>query len=286
MQPWLDLISPRLNTLWRGEWPAHFVEPARYLYDHELVLVMKGRFSLQVENSLLEMDAGSFAVIPPRTNHVSVAARGKVFRSCIHFDWLGCPDQRHPICSYFPKRPSSRLVVDAPPFVPRKHLVGRFDLKGSVPSLLDTIFLRWQNRDAFHRALCRGAFLEVLVQLLWEKPTSRQRQPHTAQLAYAAKERHDYHAEQGGSVQELLASLGRSYPHVSRLFHKSFGLTPVEYLNAQKLERAKMLLRNPNLGIAEVAYQSGFRDPGYFIKRFREQTGVTPGRYRSNLRAN
>lgn len=103
MQPWLDLISPRLNTLWRGEWPAHFVEPARYLYDHELVLVMKGRFSLQIENSRLEMDAGSFAVIPPQTNHVSVAARGKVFRSCLHFDWLGGPERRRPICSYFPK---------------------------------------------------------------------------------------------------------------------------------------------------------------------------------------
>lgn len=280
MQHWLDRISPRLNTLWRGEWPAHYVEPARYLYDHELVLVTKGKFSLKIKDKSYEMSQGSFALIPPDTNHVSQASRGKVFRACLHFDWLSTAAPQRPICSYFPKRPARRLVVKAPAFVPAQHIVGRFDLQGAVPALLETIFLRWQNRDTFHRALCRGAFLELVVQLLWKKSRVRQLRDHTPQLAYSAKACLDFQAEAGGSVQSLLSSLGCSYPHVSRLFRKSFGLTPVEYLNARKLELAKILLRNPRLSIAEVAYQSGFHDPGYFILKFRRQTGMTPRRYR------
>lgn len=283
MQHWLERISPRLNTLWRGEWPGHFIEPARYLYDHELVLVMQGKFTLQIENEKYEMEQGSFAIIPPLTNHVSRASRRSVFRSCIHFDWINSAIGRRPICSYFPKKPASRLVVQAPPFIPIHHHVGRFDPKGAVPALLQTIFARWQNRDTFHRSLCRGAFLELLVQLLHVKSKIRKPQDQSTRLAYAAKECLDFQSQEGAGIQALFSSLECSYAHASRLFHKNFGLTPVEYLNAQKLERAKTLLRNPRLSIAEVAYQSGFHDPGYFILKFRRQTGLTPKRYRQSI---
>lgn len=283
MQSWLNRISPQLNILWRGGWPPHFIEPARSLYDHELVFVTKGKFSLQVEDSHYEMGAGSFALIPPQTNHVSVASRGSVQRSCIHFDWIGGTAFRRPICAYAPQKAMGRLVVKTPPCVPVRHKIGCFDLQGAVPALLETIFLRWQGGDAFQRSLCRGPFLELLVQLFWDKSKLKRQRSAASQLAYAAKECLDFQSQDGASVCSLLSSLGYSYPHVSRLFHKSFGVTPVEYLNAQKLERAKTLLRHPRLSIADVAYQSGFHDPGYFIRKFRQQTGLTPRQYRYEI---
>ena len=48
--------------------------------------------------------------------------------------------------------------------------------------------------------------------------------------------------------------------------------------------RLENLLCNPRLTVAEVAYQSGFQDPGYFTKKFRQQTGITPIAYRKALR--
>lgn len=283
MPNWLDRVSPRLNTLWRGEWPLHYVEPARYLYDHELVVVTKGNFLLRVAQEQWEMSAGSFAIIPPNTNHVSTTTGRAVFRSCIHFDWLSESAPRRPVCCYYPKRPAARLIVAAPPFVPVKCHVGTFSQDGTVSALLETVFMRWQRGEAFHRSLCRGAFLELLVQLLWEKSAKKREGNVAPQLAYAAKELLDYRGQEAGSIQTLLASLGCSYPHVCRLFHKNFGLTPLAYLNAQRLERAKSLLADPRLDVAEVAYLSGFRDPGYFTKKFRQQTGVTPVHYRRAL---
>jgi len=283
MQTWLDRISPRLNILWRGEWPRHYVEPARSLYDHELVLVTKGRFLLRVEQEQWEMSAGSFAIIPPHTNHVSTTTDCAVFRSCIHFDWLCEPAPRRPICCYYPKRPAPRLIVPAPPFVPIKCHVQTFSQEGTFAALLDSLFIRWQTGESFHRSLARGVFLELLVQLLWPKSEKKRAGDAAPQLAYAAKELLDNQGQAGGSIQALLASLDYSYPHVCRLFHKNFGLTPVEYLNAQRLERAKSLLCNPRLTVAEVAYQSGFHDPGYFTKKFRQQTGITPVHYRRAL---
>jgi len=284
MQTWLDRISPRLNTLWRGEWPHHNVEPARFLYDHELVLVTKGKFLLRVEQELWEMSAGSFAIIPPNANHVSSTTGHTVFRSCIHFDWLCESAPRRPICCYYPKRPAPRLIVAAPPFIPIKCHVGTFSEDGTEPALIETVFMRWQRGDNFHRSLCRGAFLELLVQLLCPKSGKQRTADPAPQLAYAAKELLDFRGQGEGSIQTLLASLGCSYPHICRLFHKNFGLSPLAYLNAQRLERAKRLLANPRLTTAEVAYRSGFHDPGYFTRKFRQQTGITPGQYRKALR--
>ena len=284
MQPWLDRISPRLNMLWRGEWPHHYVEPARRLYDHELVLVTKGKFLLRVEQQEWEMSPGSFALIPPNTTHVSITTGATVYRSCIHFNWLSDPAPRHPICCYYPKRPATRLITSAPAFVPiQSPLSGTFDPQGTIAALLETLFMRWQTKETFQRTLCRGPFLELLVQLLWPKTRKKHTGDPAPQLALAAKELLDHQRQARGSIQTLLATLGCTYPHVCRLFHKSFGLTPLEYLNAQRLERAKSLLRNPRLTVAEVAYQSGFNDPGYFTKKFRQQTGITPMHYRRAL---
>jgi len=284
MQNWLDRISPRLNTLWRGEWPMHNVEPARFLYDHELVIVTGGKFLLRVEQEEWEMKAGSFAIIPPNTNHVSIATGRTVFRSCIHFDWLCEPSPRRPICCYYPKRPTPRLIVPTPAFVPIRFHVGNFNQDGTLSALLETIFLRWQRREAFHRALCRGAFMELLVQLLWPNSEKKRSGDSIPQLAYAVKESLDREGGKEESVQTMLSSLGCSYAHASRLFHKNYGLTPLEYLNAQRLERAKSLLRNPRLTVAEAAYQSGFRDPGYFARKFRQQTGITPVQFRRMIK--
>ncbi len=280
---WLDRIAPRPNILWRGPWPSRFVEPARYLYDHELVIVSRGDYILRVGEHEWEMRPGMFAIIPPAINHVSIVRKGPVYRSCVHFDWLAEPAPARPICSYHPRRPASKKVVPPPAFVPEGCLVGSYRDDGAITALLDTLFFRWQTGDALSRSLCRGGLQEILLRLLWPADRAGRPAASSSQLAYAVKEALDTSALRGGGIQALLAGLGCSYAHACRVFHKSFGLTPVAYITAQRLERAKSLLGNSRLTVAEVGYECGFPDTGYFCKRFRQSTGLTPGAYRANL---
>jgi len=280
---WLDRIAPRPNILWRGPWPSRFVEPARYLYDHELVIVSRGDYILRVGEQEWKMCPGMFAIIPPAANHVSIVSRGPVYRSCVHFDWLAEPAPSRPICSYHPRRPAAKKVVPPPAFVPEGCLVGSCQDDGAITALLDTLFFRWQTGDALSRSLCRGGLQEILLRLLWPADRAGRPAASSSQLAYAVKEALDTSALRGGGVQALLASLGCSYAHACRVFHKSFGLTPVAYVTAQRLERAKSLLGNSRLTVAEVGYECGFSDTGYFCKRFRQSTGLTPRAYRAKL---
>ena len=56
-----------------------------------------------------------------------------------------------------------------------------------------------------------------------------------------------------------------------------------DYLIYRTIEYAKVLLQQENFTIAEVCQQVGYGNVSYFIKIFREITGVTPAKYRKGV---
>ncbi len=81
-------------------------------------------------------------------------------------------------------------------------------------------------------------------------------------------------------LADLASVAGVSQFHFSRLFKQSIGISPHKYLLKERVERAKHLLKNSKLAIAEIAFQCGFNSQSHLGKSFRELTGVTPGVYR------
>ena len=65
-----------------------------------------------------------------------------------------------------------------------------------------------------------------------------------------------------------------------RLFRSATGRSPVSYLNAYRLSRARVLLLSTDLSVSEIAQKTGFADSGYFSKAFRARYGCPPGRMR------
>lgn len=68
-----------------------------------------------------------------------------------------------------------------------------------------------------------------------------------------------------------------------RVFERFTGQPPLEFVTAKRLERAKALLAR-GLPIKQVAEESGYPDPCYFMRVFRRVTGATAGAFvRDNL---
>jgi len=61
-----------------------------------------------------------------------------------------------------------------------------------------------------------------------------------------------------------------------QLFHKQFGVSPVQYRNALRIRRARQLLEDGGGTVAEVAYACGFENIGYFCRYYKKTTGETP----------
>ncbi|MFC4303825.1 bifunctional transcriptional activator/DNA repair enzyme AdaA [Cohnella boryungensis] len=78
-----------------------------------------------------------------------------------------------------------------------------------------------------------------------------------------------------------LASVCHGSPyHLHRTFRKVKGVTPVEYVQGKRMEKARKLLADPKLTVAEVGRSVGLPNPPYFITLFKQRTGLTPARYR------
>ena len=85
------------------------------------------------------------------------------------------------------------------------------------------------------------------------------------------------------SLDEMAQSVGLSTAHFARMFRKSTGETPHQFVLRQRVERAKAMLRAPDARVLEVAVACGFKTQQHFAQVFRELCRVSPTEYRQDL---
>jgi AraC family transcriptional regulator len=78
------------------------------------------------------------------------------------------------------------------------------------------------------------------------------------------------------SLQEVAASVQLSTGHFSTAFRQSSGMAPHAWLRRQRIERAKPLLRDPNLNLTQIAIILGYANQSSFGVAFKRETGLTP----------
>ncbi|MEY2930357.1 MAG: hypothetical protein RL033_1106 [Pseudomonadota bacterium] len=81
-------------------------------------------------------------------------------------------------------------------------------------------------------------------------------------------------------LADLAGLASYSSDHFSRLFKRSFGESPYQYVLRRRVERAKALLRDASLSLADIASACGFATQAHLTNVFKLRTGVTPGAYR------
>lgn len=83
------------------------------------------------------------------------------------------------------------------------------------------------------------------------------------------------------SVADLAAAAGLSKAYFSRLFTRTFGESPHQYLLTRRLERAAALLRATDWTVAAICYAVGAESVGSFTTSFGRMFGRTPLAYRA-----
>ena len=83
----------------------------------------------------------------------------------------------------------------------------------------------------------------------------------------------------GLTLRELAGVAQLSTHHFVRMFKKTLGVTPYQYLLERRVERAKDLLRGKPASLAEVALSSGFGSQSHFTSTFHRAVGATPAEF-------
>ncbi|MBU5348324.1 AraC family transcriptional regulator [Paenibacillus lautus] len=82
-------------------------------------------------------------------------------------------------------------------------------------------------------------------------------------------------------LEDLSKELHLSQHYIAHLFHNSTGTNITQYLIARRMRQACWLLRNSTLSIQQICLRVGLSNVSYFCKKFKEYTGRTPLKYRT-----
>ena len=86
------------------------------------------------------------------------------------------------------------------------------------------------------------------------------------------------------SVNVLADKACMSASHFHRKFKNTLGISPIDYLNNEKIKFSKRLIKDrKDLPLNEVAFLSGFNNVSYFNRKFKEFEQLTPSRYKRSI---
>jgi transcriptional regulator GlxA family with amidase domain len=109
--------------------------------------------------------------------------------------------------------------------------------------------------------------------------------PELLRRLLRAKDRMDAASHEEWPVRRLARVRAVSEAHFARSFKEAFGVPPHRYLLTRRIERATTLLRETELSITDIAFQTGWNSLGTFGRTFRDVTGESPGAIRAREKA-
>ncbi|WP_186438490.1 AraC family transcriptional regulator [Cohnella terricola] len=159
----------------------------------------------------------------------------------------------------------------------------------SVDRLIELLGRIWEHSGAKYDTWAASElFFSLLIELRRQMPDKRSLSSahgpapggsRESTVLQAAKFMQDY-LHRDISIARLAEQVGYSQKQLTRLFLRTFGTTPLQYLRHVRLKAAELLLESGGtMSIAQIARHVGM-EPTYFTRAFRQAHGVGPGEYR------
>lgn len=176
---------------------------------------------------------------------------------------------------FFPELPQAgRELSTAEPIL---HLSS--DDLAKVKSILDNMEEEADSPYTGHVFAMMTCFMQLLLFLCRHSHAEEAQEADNKIFSRAVKYIHE-HYTQKIQIRDIASYAHCSIRNLYRLFARSAGCTPGEYVIQLRVSKASNLLLNSQLNISEIAFLCGFNDGNYFSKKFHELTGITPGNFR------
>lgn len=258
---------------------------------YELNIIVEGSGRHYIKDKNFPVTPGAVFVIPPKVSHGYWMEndRGNIFHLLIEQKLLQkYSSELNGINGY-------SILFETEPEL-RKHIATTtFFLKLDPPQLkslkaqMDLLIRLAQLSD--HKII----FETYEIGLIYYLSALMEKQYNTSNIA-AAKKNYIFiinstnymkqHISEAFSLSELAHNAMESRTSYVEKFKMLFKMTPFEYLRKLRVNHAIKLLTATTKSIAEIAQSCGFSDSAHMIKIFKEDTGLTPAKYRKEASSN
>ena len=154
-----------------------------------------------------------------------------------------------------------------------------------ISSIVGMIFDELEKQQTEYRLAVKGLMLSLLLMVSrLSADESRESGASSAaadiMLLSPAISHICSHYGEDISVPELAKLCNLSVTHFRRLFRRTMGRAPSEYLLEVRMRMARSLLKSTEISVAEVALSIGYGSISSFNRHFRQNCGVSPREYR------
>lgn len=132
---------------------------------------------------------------------------------------------------------------------------------------------------------CMAELYSILCAMHKENSNSYSSGKNRSLLLPALEYIHSEYPNDNISIEYLAGLCGIKSAYFRRIFGACLGTSPLKYINTLKLNRAKDLLSSGLYTVNAAMELSGFSDPCYFSRLFREDTGVSPSEFMRTVKA-
>lgn len=254
--------------------------PIEKHYAFECIYIIKGIENIQIQHRDYELHQGDFFLIPPEFIHKMSAGKDLTY-FCFHFD-IDDPKLKvqliHGLAYYHPAQ--SSLCKDLTP-----HLQ-------TLDGLIHTA-----NYDFNTKMIIQIEFSKIL-QLFYNATLQQTSSDSSTSTEYSriiadflkntvtdqviSYIKNGYLSNEGtGLVEQAISQVGISDGYGFRVFKKTYGISPREYLSRLKINEAKKLLMKPQYSISDISTALGYTNLANFSRQFKRWNSESPRQWRT-----
>ena len=246
-----------------GDW--HSVP---HTHNHmELFYIVGGKGQFLIQDQLYPVDANTLVIINPNVTHTEVSLNAQPLEYIV-------------------------LGIEGIELKTDENSNGQFSILDRFESVeisgcLRNILREMEQKNPGYEDVCQ-AYMEILIIRLMRSTALavlEESQAVSTNRQCAAVRRYiDLHFKEPLTL-ELLAEEGHMNKfYLSHAFKREYGVSPINYMIAKRIEESKYLLAETDLSTSQIAQLLGFSSPSYFSQVFHRTQAISPKVYRQNQR--
>lgn len=272
---------PQLITVGHSFWQPGMMHFKRSFNVFDLLYIPSGSIYMAEEGREYEIGDGKVLILEPGLTHWGyepTSVQTELY--WVHFAHAGStrqlPKEDIPWSYILPRA----TVEDLGPYKRHMYLPKFASVpEGTLQPILDQMVELHRTSTVQTSLLLHSLFVSLLVQLqllLEKQVVSRQEALSTKVSAYLHS-----HWKEPYNAAHMEEQLHYEADYLSRCLKKVTGMSPLQYHRHIRLMKAQELLEKTNEPIKDIAEVCGFMGSTYFIRLFKQHTGVTPAKYRT-----
>ena len=263
----------------------------RIIFDYELLYIKEGKLRITVEDTVYKAGPGDVFLFRPNRRHSMQPLSPQGFRQPhLHFDLVWQEDSEQVFISYKPLEQMSpeeqkmiRPDILSESDIPLPDKLEITDINMFEQLLFEVIF-EFETQLPYAQLSTQGAFLRLWTFILRQQLLQGNIK-NEPQSTLMLEIRHLLNTSTGQTVSldELSSRFNISKYHLVRSFKKLFGMSPIQYHQRCRLEKAKNMVLYTMFPMTQIASELGFENPSTFTRAFKNQYQQSPSQLRRTI---